>query len=68
MPTKKTKTEKLVQQAFHEIKANPPSTLKKGQSAPARRKQEIAIALSKAKAAGADIPAKPKKRGSKASY
>jgi hypothetical protein len=46
----------------------PPSTLKKGQSAPARHKQEVAIALSKARAKGADVPPPPKKRGARSTY
>lgn len=35
-------------EAFHEVYKNPPKTLKKGQSKAKRRKQMIAIALSKA--------------------
>jgi hypothetical protein len=67
MPTKKpTKTEKKVAEAFKEVHANPPSTLGKNQTKAEREKQLTAIALSKAREAGADIP-KPKKRGSKAS-
>lgn len=69
MPAKKpTKTEKKVAEAFHEVHANPPSTLGKNQTKAEREKQMTAIALEKARAAGADIPDKPKKRGSKASY
>jgi len=53
-----TKSEKLVSAAFREIKRNTPSVLgqtarKKGPKA--RRKQEIAIALNKARARGARI-------------
>ena len=64
---KQTKTEKKVAEAFKEVHANPPSTLGKNQTKGEREKQLTAIALSKARAEGADIP-KPKKRGSKASY
>ena len=70
MPAKKpTKTEKKVAEAFHEVHANPPSTLGTNQTKAEREKQMTAIALSKARAAGADID-KPKarKRASKASY
>ena len=68
MPAKKqTKTEKKVAEAFRDVKANPPSTLGKNQTRAERQAQTVAIALSKARDAGADIP-KPKKRGSKASY
>lgn len=55
------KTQKLIQAAGHELKANPPkvvkSTLRK-KGPEAARKQNIAIMLSKARAAGADIPEK----------
>jgi hypothetical protein len=68
MATKKTKTDTLVQEAFDEVMHTPPSTLKKGQSAPARHKQEVAIALSKARAKGADVPPPPKKRGARSTY
>lgn len=68
MPAKKTKSDKIVAQNMREVFDNPPSTLKPGQSAEAKRKQQVAIGLSKAREAGADVPAKPKKRGSKASY
>jgi Family of unknown function (DUF6496) len=64
-----SKTEKIVAKNMREVFDTPPSTLKPGQSAEARRKQQVAIGLSKAREAGADVPAKPtKKRGSKASY
>lgn len=68
MPAKNpTKSEKIVAKNMREVFDNPPSTVKPGQSAEATRKQKVAIGLSKSRAAGADIPAKPKKRGSKAS-
>ena len=70
MPAKKSKTDKLVDKAFTEVHANVPSTVKAtGKTGAAKEKMLTAVALSKAKAAGADIPEKPtKKRGSKASY
>lgn len=55
-----SKKDRLIKEAFHEIKKNPPSTLKKGVSVDKRRKQEIAIALSKARSRGANIPKKGK--------
>jgi hypothetical protein len=69
MPAKKqTKTEKKVAEAFREVHANVPSTVKAtGKTGAAKEKMLTAVALSKARAEGADIP-KPKKRGSKASY
>jgi hypothetical protein len=69
MAKAKSKTEKIVAKHMREVFDTPPSTLKPGQSPEARRKQQVAIGLSKARDAGADVPAKPtKKRGSKASY
>ena len=67
---KPTKTEKKVAEAFHEVHANVPSTVKAtGKTGAAKEKMLTAVALSKARAAGADIPEKPKaKRGSKAAY
>jgi hypothetical protein len=69
MPAKKqTKSEKKVAEAFREVHANVPSTVKAtGKTGAAKEKMLTAVALSKAREAGADIP-KPKKRGSKASY
>ena len=66
----KTKTEKKVDKAFHEVHANVPSTVKAtGKTGAAKEKMLTAVALSKAREAGADIP-KPKtsRKGSKASY
>ena len=62
MATKKpTKTEKKVAEAFHEVHANVPSTVKAtGKTGAAKEKMLTAVALSKARAAGADIPDKPK--------
>lgn len=69
MPTKKSKSDTIVARAMREVFDNPPSTLKPGKRAEATRKQQVAIGLSKAREAGADVPAKPaKKRGSKSSY
>lgn len=70
MPKSKSKTEKLVTEAFHEVRANIPSTVKKGGlKGAAREKQLVAVALSKAREAGADVPAPKKPRkSSKASY
>jgi Family of unknown function (DUF6496) len=65
----KSKTDKIVSKTMREVFDNPPSTVKPGQSAEATRKQKVAIGLSKAREAGADIPKAPaKKRGSKSSY
>ena len=69
MPTKKSKSGKMVDKAFHEVYTSKPSTLGKNQTKAEERAQLTAIALSKAKAAGADVPAKPtKKRGSRSTY
>lgn len=64
----KTKSQKIIARNMQEVFDHPPSTLGKNQTATARRKQQVAIALSKSREAGADVPAKPrKKRGSKSS-
>lgn len=69
MAKPKSKTDKIVAKNMREVFDDPPSTVKPGQSAEATRKQKVAIALSKSREAGADIPAAPpKKRGSKSSY
>jgi hypothetical protein len=65
--TKQTKSEKKVAEAFHEVHASPPRTLGKTQTKAERQSQLTAIALSKAKAAGADIPKPKGKKASKAS-
>jgi hypothetical protein len=57
-PAGKTKTQTVIGRAFHEVFSNKPSTVKTSMSAPRQRKQMIAIALSKARAAGARIPKK----------
>lgn len=69
MAKPKTKTDKIVARNMREVFEDVPSTVKPGQSAEATRKQKVAIGLSKAREAGADIPKAPaKKRGSKSSY
>jgi hypothetical protein len=66
----KSKTDKIVARQMKEVFDHPPSTLGKNQSAEATRKQKVAIGLSKAREAGADIPKAPAKprKSSKASY
>lgn len=65
----KSKSDTKIARAFHEVHANPPSTLGKNQTKAERQAQMTAIALSKAREAGADVPAKPRKtRGSKSAY
>lgn len=57
----KGKNAKLVEAAGHEIKVNPPKILKKTakkSGAKKAAKQKVAIMLSKARAAGANIPQK----------
>jgi hypothetical protein len=59
---KPTKTEKLVHRAFSEVHANTPKQVKRTYAMhgpDAAKKQRTAIALSKAREAGARIP-KPK--------
>ena len=69
MAAKKSTSTKIVEKHMREVFDDPPSTLKPGQSAEARRKQQVAIALSKSRDEGAAVPKKPaKKRASKASY
>lgn len=53
---KKSSSKKKVAAAFHEVFHNKPSTVDTSKSAKGQRKQMIAIALSKARAAGAKIP------------
>ena len=65
----KTKTEKKVAKAFTEVHENVPSTVKAtGKTGVAKEKMLTAVALSKARAEGADIPKPKGKRGSKAGY
>ena len=65
----KTKTEKKVAEAFREVHENIPSTVKAtGKTGAAKEKMLTAVALSKAREAGADIPKPKAKRGSKAGY
>ena len=70
MATKKSKTAALVDEAMSEVHRNVPRTVKAtGKTGAAKEKMLSAIALSKAREEGADIPTKPrKKRSSKASY
>jgi hypothetical protein len=68
MPAK-TKTEKIVGKAFKEVHATIPSTVKAtGKTGAAKEQMLTAVALSKARAEGADIPKPKGKRGSKAAY
>lgn len=56
-----SKTQRLIRAAGHELKENPPRVLRSTQRKKGKqfaRKQEVAIMLSKARAAGADIPEK----------
>jgi hypothetical protein len=64
MAKAKSKTAKKVAEAMREVHANPPSTMGTHQTAEERESQMRAIALSKARKAGAKIP----KRSSKTSY
>jgi Family of unknown function (DUF6496) len=52
-----------VDNAFREVFNNVPSTVKAtGKTGKAKRKMMVAVALSKARQAGADVPEKPSKR------
>jgi len=58
---KPSKTKKLIESAGHEMKENPPKILAKTakkKGAAQANKQRVAIMLSKARAAGGDIPEK----------
>lgn len=55
---KKTPTEKKVSAAMREVFHDKPSTVDTDKSPEGQRKQMVAIALSKARAAGAKIPKK----------
>ena len=69
MAKKPTKTEKKVAEAFHEVHKNVPSTVKAtGKTGAAKEKMLTAVALSKARAEGADIPKPKGKKASKTSY
>jgi len=70
MAKPKSKTDKIIARNMREVFEDAPSTVKPGQSAEATRKQTVAIGLSKAREAGADIPKAPAKsrKSSKASY
>ena len=57
----KDKTADLIEAAGHEIKANPPKIIaktRKKSGAKRAKKQRVAIMLSKARKAGANIPKK----------
>lgn len=58
------KTKRLVGQAMREVHRNPPSTLDPEKTGAAREAQMRAIALSKAREEGADIPMRRRPRGS----
>jgi len=52
-------SDKITKKAFHEVMHNEPSTVKRAKvSKERKRKMRIAIALDKARKAGADIPEK----------
>ena len=59
-PTGQSKTAQKTDQAFHEVFTNKPRTVDTSKSAPAQHRQMVAIALSKARAAGARIPKAPR--------
>lgn len=67
MAAKKSKSDTRVDKAFSEVHANVPRTVKAtGKTGAAKQKMLTAVALSKARAAGADVPEAPKRRkGSK---
>ena len=56
---KKSQSEKKVDSAMHEVFHNVPKTVKAtGKTGESKRKMMVAVALSKARAAGANIPKK----------
>jgi hypothetical protein len=67
MAKAKSKSDKLVAEAFHEVHSKKPSTMGKNQTKGEEQAQLTAIALSKARDKGAKVPKAPK-RGSKSSY
>jgi hypothetical protein len=58
MAKKPSATDRKVSSAFHEVFHDKPSTVDTSKSAKGQHKQMVAIALSKARAAGANIPKK----------
>jgi hypothetical protein len=57
MAKKQLSSDKKVSAAFHEVYSDVPKNVKKtGKTGEAKRKMMTAIALSKARAAGADVP------------
>jgi len=67
MAKPKSKTDKIVAEAFHEVHEKKPSTMGKNQTKAEEQAQLTAIALNKARDKGAKVPKAPK-RGSKSSY
>lgn len=66
----RTKSQQKIDKAFSEVHEHIPRTVKAtGKTGAAKEKMLTAVALSKAREAGADVPARPaRKRGSKSSY
>ena len=58
-----TQTDRKVRAAFREVRSNPPSTLDQSKTGAAREAQIRAIALSKARQAGAQIKRRPEGSG-----
>jgi hypothetical protein len=58
---KPSKSQQKLQAAMREVFTNPPSTLGEDQTPDERRKQQIAIAFSKARKAGAKLPKRARK-------
>lgn len=58
-----SKTDRLVGQAMREVHRNPPSTLDPSKTGAEREKQLQAIALSKAREAGANVRRRPEGSG-----
>lgn len=61
--SKRKKSKSAVSRAFHEVFANVPSTVRRAKVSGARKhKMMVAIALEKARKAGAHIPRKGRRR------
>jgi len=58
MPKQPSKSQRLIEKAGHELKANPPAVLRRKRGK-AREKQRVAIMLAKARKAGARVPKAP---------
>ena len=69
MAAKKSKSDRIVEDAFHEVHHEVPRSVKaSGKTGAAKQKMMTAIALSKSRAAGADVPEAPTRRkGAKSS-